>query len=223
MADAAQPFGKTTMIKRVAAFLGLLIAFCAMAGYVFTRPKTIEPQTLVRQKTQLPTPIDFEAGYHTPLPHLVRPHMVVLKAAHKLELYSDEKLLRAYPVDLGMNSNGPKKRQWDLCTPEGKYFICAKNPNSKYYLALGISYPNETDAQRGLADGLITKAQFNEIASAIKKGARPPRDTALGGDIVVHGRGSGADWTAGCVALQDDNMQELFEAIPVGTPVEIKP
>ena len=149
--------------------------------------------------------------------------MVVLKAAHRLELYGNDKLLRAYPVGLGMNSNGPKKRQWDLCTPEGRYYICAKNPNSKYYLALGMSYPNEDDAQRGLADGLITRAQFDEIAAAIQKGACPLRDTALGGDIVVHGRGSGTDWTAGCVALDDDNMRELFEAIPVGTPVEIKP
>jgi hypothetical protein len=191
------------MIRRTAIFAGLLAAACALVGYVLTRPKATEPHTRPQPKLEIPVPIDYEAGYHTPLPHpLVRPHLRVLKSAHRLELYSEEKLLRAYPVGLGMNGNGKKRRQWDLCTPEGKYTICAKNPNSKYYLALVLSYPNEADAARALAEGLITRAQCDEIASAIRKGSCPPRNTPLGGDIVIHagaraptGRPGASRWT----------------------------
>ncbi len=84
-----------------------------------------------------------------------------------------------------------------------------------------LSYPNAEDAARGLAAGLITRAQHQAIASAIKAGRMPPQDTPLGSWIEIHGRGSSRDWTLGCVALDDGDMRELFEACPVGTAVII--
>ena len=102
------------------------------------------------------------------------------------------------------------------------YYIFTKNVQSAYYLSLGISYPNIEDAQRGLRDGLITTAQYQQIAQVIRRRERPPQDTPLGGQIYIHGRGSRKDWTWGCVALDDRAIQELFEAIPVGTKVIIE-
>ena len=144
------------------------------------------------------------------------------KSRHTLELFSGSTLLRTYPVGLGMNPVDPKRRQWDLCTPEGHYLICAKNPNSKYTLGLVLNYPNADDARRGVREGLISASEGDAILAALKRGECPPMNTPLGGDIVIHGRGAGNDWTAGCVALEDGDVRELYGAVDVGTPVEIR-
>jgi murein L,D-transpeptidase YafK len=99
-----------------------------------------------------------------------------------------------------------------------------KNPTSRYHRSLGISYPSEEDADRGLAAGLITKREHRSIVAAIRQMQRPPWRTALGGEIGIHGRGADrGDWTQGCIALEDEGAEELFLAIPLGTPVEILP
>jgi murein L,D-transpeptidase YafK len=114
-------------------------------------------------------------------------------------------------------------RQGDGRTPEGEFYVCVKNASSSYYLSLGLSYPNKAHAERGLGAGLITRAEFNEIARAIDKRIRPRWDTELGGEIFIHGHGSSSDWTLGCVALDNRDMKELFDAVPRGTPVLIEP
>jgi murein L,D-transpeptidase YafK len=126
-------------------------------------------------------------------------------------------------VGLGRDPEGDKIRQGDGRTPEGSFYVCVKNPDSNYYLSLGLSYPNKEHAERGLRNELITRAQYDQIMNAIKAKARPPWDTMLGGEVFIHGRGSNSDWTLGCVALEDDDMKELFDAIPKGTPVFIEP
>jgi murein L,D-transpeptidase YafK len=147
----------------------------------------------------------------------------VKKAERKLLLYSDDKLVRTYRIGLGLSPVGDKVRQGDRRTPEGDFYIFTKNDKSAFYLSLGISYPNAAHAERGLRDGLITKAQYDSIRRALKAKQTPPQNTGLGGDIYIHGNGAGSDWTWGCVALEDRDVRELFRVIPVGTPVRIMP
>lgn len=128
-------------------------------------------------------------------------------------------------VQLGTGSeDGPKQREGDGRTPEGRYHICSKNPLSKYHLSLGVSYPNEPDAQRGYEAGLIDSACLSRIISSAE---RPPWDTPLGGFIMIHGQpDSGArtgDWTAGCIALSNDDMDILYSMAAIGDAVVILP
>ena len=95
--------------------------------------------------------------------------------------------------------------------------------SSAYYLSLGISYPNAEDAERGLRAKLITRDQHAKITSAIKRRIAPPQDTPLGGQIYIHGKGANRDWTWGCVALDDTDIKELFDSVPINTRVTINP
>ena len=125
-------------------------------------------------------------------------------------LYQNGHIVKTYRIALGPNSVGPKLRQGDLRTPEGVYQIDAKNPHSHYHLALRLSYPNEEDRDR-----------------AKKLGVSP------GGDIMIHGLpdrysyvGSlhtRLDWTEGCIAVTNKEIEEIWKLVPVGTPVEIQP
>jgi murein L,D-transpeptidase YafK len=153
---------------------------------------------------------------------LVSPRIVVSKSKRRLDLYSDDRVVREYRVALGKNASDDKERQGDYRTPEGEFYVCVKNAASKFYLSLGLSYPNREDAARGLRDHLITRVEHDRIVRAIDRGARPPWDTALGGEIFIHGGGSGNDWTWGCVALDDADVKELFDAVPKGTKVVIE-
>ncbi|HBB98205.1 MAG TPA: hypothetical protein DC054_22700 [Blastocatellia bacterium] len=153
---------------------------------------------------------------------LVSPRIVVKKADRKLLLYAADKLVRTYHVGLGLSPVGDKVRQGDRRTPEGDFFIFTKNDKSAFYLSLGVSYPNAVHAERGLRAGLITKAEYESIISALNAKQAPPQNTKLGGDIYIHGNGASSDWTWGCVALENDDVRELFNAVPVGTPVRIQ-
>lgn len=150
------------------------------------------------------------------------PRLIVTKSTRKLELISNGAVIRTYHVGLGLNPIDDKKQQGDRCTPEGEFYIFTRNDKSAYYLSLGLSYPNVEDAERGLRDGLISRAQHDAIVKAIKQKGRPPQNTKLGGDIYIHGNGASSDWTWGCVALENEDIRELFDALPVGTPVTIK-
>ena len=154
---------------------------------------------------------------------LKNPLIVVTKSKRRLELYSDGALVRTYKVGLGLNPVPDKVRQGDRATPEGDFYVFTKNDKSAFYLSLGISYPNIEDAERGLREKMISRGQHNAIVRAIKRKATPPQNTALGGDIYIHGNGSSSDWTWGCVALENVEMTELFDAVAVGTKVTIKP
>ena len=159
-----------------------------------------------------------------PLPAMTRPRLVVTKKERKLELFDGDKLVRTYRISLGFAPTGDKEKQGDGKTPEGEFYIFTKNPKSKFYLSLGISYPSAEDAIRGLKDGLISQSEHDEIVEAIKQKKTPPQYTNLGGEIYLHGGGVfEKDWTWGCVALADNDIKELFDALPVGTSVTIHP
>jgi murein L,D-transpeptidase YafK len=140
-----------------------------------------------------------------------------------LRLYAGGELVRVRRVALGFEPAGDKVKQGDGRTPEGEFYVCMKNEKSKFYLSLGLSYPNEEDAGRGLRDGLITKGTAAAIVRAVRAGRCPAWSTALGGEIFIHGGGTASDWTFGCVALENPEIRELFDALPAGTPVRIDP
>jgi murein L,D-transpeptidase YafK len=153
---------------------------------------------------------------------LVEPRIVISKSGRRLDLYSDGRVVRTYRIALGEHAVEDKERAGDRRTPEGEFYVCVKNAASKFHLSLGLSYPNREDAERGLRDHLITRAEHDRIVRAIERHLRPPWDTALGGEIFIHGGGTASDWTWGCVALDNADVKELFDAVPLGTKVIIE-
>ena len=186
----------------------IVFAFTASTKVAYRTTRMAQQQNEVR--TPLTLPID-------------KPRIVVYKHDRKLEFYSDQTIIRTYRVGLGFSPVVDKVKEGDGATPEGEFYVFVKNDKSAYYLSLGVSYPNVEDAERGLRSKLITKKQFDAIVEANRKKTAPPQYTKLGGLIYIHGNGASSDWTWGCVALENAEMKELFDAVPIGTPVTIKP
>jgi murein L,D-transpeptidase YafK len=136
--------------------------------------------------------------------------ILILKKDHVMELLAGGKVIHTYKVALGQGGLAPKEREGDARTPEGHYTIDAKYAVSHYHKALHVSYPDAGDRKR-----------------AAKLGVSP------GGAIMIHGLPNGKgwvgaahrayDWTLGCIAVTDEEIDEIFELVPVGTPVEIRP
>lgn len=146
------------------------------------------------------------AGPHIPKyngPEVTR--VVVVKERRKMYLLHNDQILKDYQIGLGFAPDGDKKVEGDGRTPEGRYVIDRRNPNSNFYLSVGISYPNEDD-----------------IAEAKALGADP------GGNIFIHGearknRGKGPDWTAGCIAVKDKEIEQVYAMVQDGTVIDIFP
>jgi len=151
--------------------------------------------------------------------------VVVSKAARLLRLYVGETLAAEYPISIGRNVAADKTVEGDEATPLGEFYICAKNPRSRHFLSLCLSYPNVAHADRGLRDGLITRDEHAQILAAIAERRVPPQKTRLGGEIYIHGGrlAHGDPGTRGCVSVTNDIMQRLFDQLPHGTPVAIEP
>jgi murein L,D-transpeptidase YafK len=192
----------------------------SVAREAVTRREPAKETNKATKKDSEAQPLPQNTALKLPLKN---PKIVVTKGERRLELYSDGAVVRTYKVGLGLNPVPDKVRQGDRATPEGEFYIFTKNDKSAFYLSLGVSYPNVEDAERGLRDNLISQAQHDAIVRAIKRRATPPQNTRLGGDIYIHGNGAGSDWTWGCVALENVEMKELFDAVTVGTPVTIRP
>lgn len=136
--------------------------------------------------------------------------LVILKSERLLLAYSKGNLIKSYKISLGGNPIGHKKCEYDNKTPEGTYYITDKNANSGYHKNLHISYPNKSDKL---------------IAS--KHGLMP------GGDIKIHGLKNNLgflgrihrwyDWTEGCIAVTNDEIDELFNAVKIGSEINVKP
>ena len=136
--------------------------------------------------------------------------IVVKKAKRELTLMRGGRVLKTYRVALGLNPVGPKLRQGDYKTPEGLYKIVGRNAASAYHRSLHLNYPNEQDRARARRAGV------------------PP-----GGDIMIHGLPNGegyisaahrlSDWTWGCIAVTNEEIEEIWRLAPNGTPVRIEP
>jgi hypothetical protein len=131
--------------------------------------------------------------------------VVVTKIDRKLIVYKEGKPLMSFDVGLGPNSLADKTHAGDYATPEGKYRIVKKIPTSQYYRALLLDYPNEEDKKR--------------FQQQQKEGLIPP-GVGIGGLIEIHGGGEDSI-TNGCISLEDENMDKLFDLLDVGTPVTI--
>lgn len=132
--------------------------------------------------------------------------IVVNKGQRRMYLMHGSDVLKQYRIDLGPQPAGHKTRQGDGKTPEGVYFIDRMNPSSSYHLSLGVSYPNPADRERARLMGVDP-----------------------GGDIMVHGRGrygnavGKKDWTAGCIAVSDGEIEEIYAMLRPGVPIVIYP
>ena len=199
-----------TLISSALLVLGCQVRSAERTAITSTHSETETANQRIEQRTRLSLP-------------LRQPRILVKKAERRLLLYDGNKLVRTYRIGLGLSPKGDKVRQGDRRTPEGDFYIFTRNDKSAFYLSLGVSYPNAPHADRGLRDGLISKSQYDAIMRALKLKKTPPQNTALGGDIYIHGHGAGSDWTWGCVALENDDIRELFNAATVGTPVTILP
>ena len=145
--------------------------------------------------------------------------ILIEKAARRLTLFDEEnESVFVFPIALGSRPVGPKEREGDGRTPEGQYFVCLKKIG-KYGPSMGVSYPNEQDAQRMNAPEELIAC----IRERAERGERPPWGSFLGGEIYLHGGGAENDWTAGCIALNDADAQALYDAVPLGTEMEILP
>lgn len=147
----------------------------------------------------------------------------ISKRQSKLTLMQNKQVIGTWDAKLGRQSaTGDKVKEGDEITPSGSFYVCTRNDKSQYYLALGLSYPNIEDAERGLSAGLITQEQYLAIVDANKAGVTPPWDTPLGGAIEIHGN-QGDRGTAGCIAMTNDVMDILWSYCAVGVPVTIGP
>ncbi len=131
-------------------------------------------------------------------------HVLVEKSKRRMHLLSGQKVIKTYRVGLGFAPDGHKFVEGDGRTPEGRYLIDRRNPNSEFHLSIGISYPNPAD-----------------IAKARSMGKSP------GGDIFIHGRpkkyrNGKRDWTAGCIAVKDREMEEVYSMVTDGTPITLR-
>jgi len=155
--------------------------------------------------------------------------IVVNKATKNLVLIKDGKQVAKFPATFGIDPDSDKYKAFDCATPEGLYFITDKKIHNRFHRLLGISYPNLVNAEKGLAEGVLPLIEYKRIHEAIHKSRRPPADTALGSGIAIHGGGvfkpfnmtRERDWTEGCIALNNTDIEKVFSFSRTGTPVII--
>ena len=169
-------------------------------GSKMNRRTFIRTGTSVAAVSALTACSDTPGGYTGPPVTSI----VVQKERRQMFLMNENNVLKRYDIDLGFSPVGHKQIEGDGKTPEGAYFIDRKNPNSRFHLSIGISYPNTKDRARARALG------------------RPP-----GGDIFIHGTPSLArnknDWTWGCLAVTNSEMDDIYAMVNVGTPIYLYP
>lgn len=149
--------------------------------------------------------------------------VIINKANRWLTVQHGEETLLRCTVALGRCPEGHKRIQGDGRTPEGRYTICIEKAQGKYGRSLGLSYPNAEDARAALTDGRIDNATCEAILRRLEAGERPPWGTVLGGEIYLHGGGTHSDWTQGCIALEDGDMERLYALRHQISHVEILP
>ncbi|MGH8178799.1 MAG: L,D-transpeptidase family protein [Steroidobacter sp.] len=178
-----------------------------MLRTVFLILLALAGSSLAYAEGPLPSAI-ASSGIEASLPLADR--VIVRKSERKLILLRAGEVLRSYRVSLGLRPEGHKQFEGDYRTPEGKYHLTRRNPNSEYFLSIQVDYPNDQD-----------------VARARRQGLRP------GGAIMIHGQPniprkprdyySNVDWTEGCIAVSNSDMVEIWLMTPTDTPIEIEP
>ncbi len=165
----------------------------------------------------------LKVNYLTPLSEITNPEIFVYKEKRRLYVVQGDVLVREYPVGLGFCPQGDKEKEGDGRTPEGQFFVCLKKAGSRFDKALGLSYPDRTHAEKAFISDTINPFEFRDILTSQEQGSAPPWHTRLGGQVFIHGGGAMADWTNGCVALYNSDIDELFRTVKIGTPVSVLP
>ena len=137
-------------------------------------------------------------------------YIQIEKAKRCLKLYQSGTLVLKVPIGLGRSPVGAKEKEGDGKTPEGCYHICLIKEHGKYGRSLGLSYPSAADARAAFDKGQIDAPTLRAIELAQAEGRRPPWGSALGGEIYIHEGGSERDWTQGCIALSEEDMDRLW-------------
>ncbi|HNW92572.1 MAG TPA: L,D-transpeptidase family protein [bacterium] len=180
---------------------------------------------LQRQHLASAPPPDLAAGARrlavvTTLP-LTAPQLAIDKSERRLTLYDGAREIKRYKIALGRAPVGHKQAEGDNRTPVGRYYICVRTQETPYHLFMGLSYPNADDARTAQKAGLLDTNSAGAIIAAENARQSPPWNTVLGGAIGIHGMGSFGDWTLGCMALDNADIEELWAATGYWTPVEI--
>lgn len=177
----------------------LLLGIAALGGCASEPPPVVTQTAMVRPAPPPPPPAPPKADL-----------IEVFKSQRKMVLIDDGAVLRSYRIMLGGNPVGHKLQEGDRRTPEGRYIIDWRNPNSAFHKSLHISYPSTRD--------VLAKIERGQTAS-------------LGGMIMIHGMGHrpdahlyiGYDWTDGCIAVTNEEIEEIWDLVPDGTPIIIHP
>ena len=175
-------------------FLRLLVYLCLLIAFGFIAASLYSPPVVVPTP---PPPLTGEID-----------RIVIEKAARRMQLMQDGKAVRTYHIALGFTPEGDKLRQGDGKTPEGIFTIDRRNAESAFHLSVGLNYP-----------------QPDDVARAAEAGYSP------GGDIFIHGQPNAlpdglkirGDWTAGCIAVSNAEIREIWAVTPIGTKVEVLP
>ncbi|MEJ5301480.1 MAG: L,D-transpeptidase [Thermodesulforhabdaceae bacterium] len=205
---------------RFGKWLFLLILLMMVAGCSLFSPSSQETKV---EKPVVPPKVELKFDYLRPAYMVKDPKIFVYKSKRRMYVFDGDTIVRDYPIGLGKNPQGDKEREGDGKTPEGVFYVCRKNERSKFYKSIGLSYPSLAHAEKALMNGLITVSDYRRIEDAYRRYDTPPWDTPLGGYIFIHGGGAHSDWTEGCIALYNSDIDELIEMVRVGTPVYIYP
>ena len=215
---------------------GAVLGVLGLAGCATTPVATAPVHSVAYYAARIPPPVvQPVAPVVSPASpaHVVRSMRIVISTVtHSLKIFKGGTVLATYPVAIGFNGAAPKRMRGDDVTPVGRYRIGWVSRGTPYGPFMGLTYPNREDAKWGLREGIINRAQYRAIVTAIDAGQTPPQNTPLGGEIGIHGMGPKFSddpqskvfpgrWTAGCVALSNWDAQQIAALVRVGTPVEI--
>jgi lipoprotein-anchoring transpeptidase ErfK/SrfK len=220
-----------TLGSRTTHLLLCLAVAAPLLGSVF-RTCSPSPSTApVPQATPTPAPTRASS---TPVPAAKTCRRIaridVWKASHRLKATCENGAELTMTVAIGRGARAAKQESGDARTPEGRYAVAGAARTSRFHLFIPIDYPSVSDAERGLSEGIVDATTHAQILDAHSAGRLPPQDTALGGSIGLHGEGEDwqgesrrSDWTLGCIAVSDDEIERLAERVHVGVPVWIHP
>jgi murein L,D-transpeptidase YafK len=194
--------------------------------------------TLLLLSCIAPTP-EAPAGKTTTLASLLTSiagelRLVIWKSQYTVTLYKGETPVKTYRAVFGLgHGDGDKRMEGDKRTPEGDFYVCTMNHSKRFYKFIGLSYPGLQHAEYGLQTKVISPGEYTKIKKAIDERQPPPWETRLGGAVGIHGRTLNGDaapqqflrvnWTDGCIALDNSDVDEIYSVVTLGTPVTILP
>lgn len=160
--------------------------------------------------------------------------LVIWKSHYTVTLYKGDDPFKTYRAVFGRGYlDGDKRVRGDKRTPEGEFYICTMNHSKRFYKFMGLSYPDMRHAEYGLRSNIISPLEYTMIRKAIEDRQQPPWETQLGGAVGIHGRTVAAEtapqryfdmnWTDGCIALDNADVDEIYGMVSLGTPVTILP